>query len=565
MRTLATLVFVLVAVPGLALAKPRVALVPLDNDSGGDVQDAVVDALGGDELALVGPKQVARAEDKLGLDGALSEKQLKKLASELEADAVVQASVSMKGSNKVLHFKLFVHGKKQKGFKIEFGSASSKKFKSALHDKMVDKLGDIKSTADDDSGDDKPKKGKKGAKSADDDENPLPAAKETRKKGKHASDDDSGDDKPVKEAREGKKGKHASDDDSGDDKPAKEKKGKHASDDDGGDDKVAKKKGGDDDSGDDAKQGGDDDASGDDDSGAQGKKKRTAKAGDDDSGDDSGEVRAHADLGADAAMHAANRVAVRVDAGLSVTGRSLTWNTKQFTEGMGNPKPYSNSPVPGARVEGTIYPLALSNPSGPAAGLGFAGMYDKTISLGLHNALMPTTTYNADEFRWAIGARYRLVFGKSATSPSLTVGLDYGHRQFKVTNRPAADTGIVIDIPDVEYVGVTPTVELRVPLAPAVALVAGGGSLLAFRAGAIQNPEQYGQAKVTEFEAMGGLDVIISRRIALRFTGEFAVYGFAFVGNGTLSYARDGDPSNIDVGGASDRYIGGAATLAVLY
>src|SRR5512135_1402212 len=67
-RPLATLVFVLVAVPALALAKPRVALVPLDNDSGGDVQDAVVDALDGGELAIVGPKQVARAADKLGLD-----------------------------------------------------------------------------------------------------------------------------------------------------------------------------------------------------------------------------------------------------------------------------------------------------------------------------------------------------------------------------------------------------------------------------------------------------------------------------------------------------------------
>ncbi|MGE5186048.1 MAG: hypothetical protein ACM31C_28525, partial [Acidobacteriota bacterium] len=104
-----------------------------------------------------------------------------------------------------------------------------------------------------------------------------------------------------------------------------------------------------------------------------------------------------------------------------------------------------------------------------------------------------------------------------------------------------------------------------VPLAPAVALIAGGGSFLAMRAGQIQDPEQYGQAKVTEFEAMGGLDIVLTKRIALRFTGEFALFGFQFTGNGAMANARDGDPSNIDVGGASDRYIGGAATIAVLY
>ncbi len=566
-RILSCVVFVLVAVPALALAKPRVALVPLDNDSGGDVQDAVVDALGGDELALVGPKQVARAADKLGLEGTYSDKELKKLANELDADAVIQASVSTKGSNKVLHFKLFVHGKKQKGFKIEFGSPKSKKFKSALHDKMVEKLGDVGGKGDDDD-----KGSKKKSKAADDDENPLPAAtdKDAKKKGKKADkekdDDVAADDKPSKKKKD-KKAEKAEKAEKAD-KEDKADKDKSADDDAGGDDKVAKNKSSksDDDSGDDKakKDKGDDDASGGDDD--KPKKKRTASADDDGGGDDGGEVRGHVDLAtAPANERTANRAAIRVDAGVSVTGRSLTFNSRIFTEGTGNPKPYSNAPVPGARLEAEVFPLAVSNPNGAAAGLGLAAMYDKTISLGLHNALMPTATYTADEFRWNIGARYRYVFGAKPTSPSVTLGFDYGHRQFKVTNRPAPDTGIVIDIPDVEYVGVTPSVTLRVPLAPAVALIAGGGSFLAFKAGAIQNPEQYGQARVTEFEAMGGLDVVLTKRVALRFTGEFALFGFQFVGNGAMANARDGDPSNIDVGGASDRYIGGAATIAVLY
>ncbi|MGE5183749.1 MAG: hypothetical protein ACM31C_16870, partial [Acidobacteriota bacterium] len=484
-RILPTVVFVLVAVPALALAKPRVALVPLDNDSGGDIQDAVVDALGGDELALVGPKQVARAADKLGLEGTYSEKELKKLANELDADAVVQASVSTKGSNKVLHFKLFAHGKKLKGFKIEFGSAKSRKFKAALHDKMVEKLGDAGNKGDDD---DRPSRKK--AKGGDDDENPLPAAKEkeTRRKGRRGGDDEASDDKPAKRKKDRK----------GD----KEDKDRSGDDDSGGDDKVAKKKS-DDDSGDDSStkgDKGDDDSSGGDDD-DKSKKKRTASADDDAGGDDGGEVRGHAEVEAASTARTANRAAIRVDAGVSVTGRSLTFNSRQFTEGTGSPKPYSNAPVPGARVEGEVFPLAVGSPNSALAGLGLAGMYDKTISLGLHNALMPATTYSANEFRWNIGARYRYVFGNKPTSPSVTVGLDYGHRQFKVANRPPPSSGIVIDIPDVGYVGITPNVQLRVPLAPAVALIAGGGSFLAMRAGQIQDPEQYGQAKVTEFEA----------------------------------------------------------------
>jgi hypothetical protein len=44
-----------------------------------------------------------------------------------------------------------------------------------------------------------------------------------------------------------------------------------------------------------------------------------------------------------------------------------------------------------------------------------------------------------------------------------------------------------------------------------------------------------------------------------------AQFGFDFTGNGELTYNRDNDPMTPDVGGAADRYFGGAATLAVLY
>jgi hypothetical protein len=563
------LVLVFVVAPAVAFAKPKVALVPIED---GEVQDAVVDALGADDLALVGPKQVSRAVDKLGLEGDLSEKQLRKLATELEADAVIQGSLTAKGSNKVLHFKLFVRGKTKKGFKIEFASASSKKFKQALHDKMVEKIGS-KAGGDDEEAE-KPAAKKKGGGDDEEAEKPAKEDKAAAKKKKKGGDDED------KAAAKKKKGagddedplaskKKGGGDDEKDKAAAKKKKGGGDEDDPlatkkkGGDEEAealsTKKKTGGGDEGDAKKEGGGDEAGGDDDKKA---KKRTAKVGDEEG--DSEEIRGRTEVGPATPTVGANRVAIRAGLGPSVTGRSLTFNSRQFTEGIGSPKPYSNPPVFGARVDGEVYPLAISNPFGGAAGLGLAGMYDKTISLNLHNQLMPGASYAANQFRWNLGARYRLVFGSKVTSPSVTIGVDYGHRQFTIA-RPDPSTGIIIDIPDVEYVGVTPSVFIRLPIAPSVAIIVGGGSMLLLRAGSIQNPEQYGRAKVTEAEAEAGIDVILSRRMALRFTGEFAQFGFQFVGNGQMANDRDGDPSQIDVGGALDRYIGGAATFSVMY
>jgi hypothetical protein len=41
--------------------------------------------------------------------------------------------------------------------------------------------------------------------------------------------------------------------------------------------------------------------------------------------------------------------------------------------------------------------------------------------------------------------------------------------------------------------------------------------------------------------------------------------GLTFAGTGKLATGRDGDPTTMDVKGATDRYYGGAATLAVMY
>src|SRR5262249_33105043 len=149
------------------------------------------------------------------------------------------------------------------------------------------------------------------------------------------------------------------------------------------------------------------------------------------------------------------------------------------------------------RVDGEVYPLAFLDPKSFAAGIGLSGLYDKTVGLSVRNSLQPGTKFPVFEQRWELGARYRLVFGSTPTSPSLTATVGYGHRAFKVTDKSALMPGVLIDLPDVEYVGFLPGLALRVPVIPQVAVTLGGQGILVTRTGSIQKPEQYGQATVT--------------------------------------------------------------------
>ena len=441
-----------VALPRVALAKPKVAFAAIVNDDGGEVTEAISGTL--DELKLIPAKEVKKKVKSLGLEDDWTDKDFVKLGKALEADAVVQGTLEAKGGKKNLTFKIFVHGKKAKGFSVQFSNPKSDKFQKAVHDKLVEKI-----TADE------------GDPVADDDDKP-------KKKKKVEADDD--EDKPKK------------------------------------------------------------------------KHKKT----DDDEEDESGVAKTPA--------HAANRVAIRIDAGVSAATRSLSFTSRAFDAGQGPPKPYSNSVVPGARVEGEIYPLAFQDPKSPAAGLGLGFEFDQTISLTLRTTAQPDAQLKATQRHWVVGVRYRIPFGQSATSPSLTIGLNYGNRQFKV-DRTALTGGNMLDLPDVDYKMYEPGASLRIPVAPTVALVAMGRAMLISDAGSIVTGTQYGQAKVFGFEGQAGLDIVLGDRFAIRLVGELAQVGYTFTGVGTLANSRDNDPMTKDVGGATDRSIGGAATLAVLY
>ena len=507
-RVLAIGVALYLLVPGLAVAKPKVALVAFDGDKSGELNEVVAELLDG-EFSVSGAKQTGRTLDKLGLDTELSDKDLKKLANELDADAIVRGDLSKKGARKLLHVKLFVKGKKVRGFKVEFASARSEKFREALKDKMIEKL----------AGKAAKKKVEVAAEPERDDEDPLGGSK---KKGKKADRTD----RTEKTSTAFGGGSRDSEETDGADR----------------DDKADEDR--------------DEDSDED-----EPKRKRTARADIDDEDIDGGLSASATVERSSSRGRAANKVAVRVDLGASMSARQLKFNSRAFEQA---PKPYANSPVAGARISGEIFPLAFGNPHSLVAGIGFAGHYDQTLKLNLQSTAQPGTDFPVEQKHWSLGARMRVGIGSRPTSPTVTLAGGYFHRKFKV-DRSRLMEGNIIDLPDVFYQGYNAGLEFRIPILQQVAFLAGGKAIFVTNTGQIQQLYSYGQAKVTAGEGMAGLDIVIAGRIGLRLTGEIAQMGFAFTGNGELTYNRDRDPTTPDVGGASDRYYGGTATLAVLY
>jgi len=503
----------------VALAKPKVALTQIEGDASGDVRDAVVEALEGKELSLISGRTVNRAVDKLGDLADLTEKDFKKLASELEADAIVLGKLDKVGSSKTLKFRLFVHKKMAKGFTMSFKDAKSEKFRSLLHDKMIDKIG---VAAGGDADEEKPTK----KKASEDEEDPLAAKtdkkdkKDTKAK-KAKADEEDAMPKRAKADEEDATPAPAEDDA----RPAKRSDPEED---------VAPRK----------------------------SRKRVATSEDGEDGEDvEGGISTTVE-----SPHAANRVAVRLDVGVSVVQRTFKFNSRGFDA---KPKSPTLAPVPGARFEAEVYPLAFSNPKGGAAGLGVGVEYDRTIRLNLTTSNQVGVAVPVKQSHYSLGLRYRLAFGKTATSPTLTLGAGYGKRLFstdrsKLTMDPAK-LDITRDTPESEYTVIDPGMMFRLPVTKMVALALGGRGMIITDAGPITRATSYGRAKVYGVEAVAAVDVVLGNRFALRFAGEFVQIGFQFTGVGALASGLDGDTTTTDVGGLADRSIGGSATLAVMY
>lgn len=241
----------------------------------------------------------------------------------------------------------------------------------------------------------------------------------------------------------------------------------------------------------------------------------------------------------------------RVSAGPSVSTRSLEFNHRAFDQA---PKDYKGKGVvPGVRVQGEVYPLGFSG-KGALAGLGVGFKLDHTFGLKITTNGM---RYGTVVRNYGVDLRYRL--GGKRTKPSMTLAAGYARRTFMVARGTAA-----VDLPDVDYQMLAPGIGFRLP-SGSVAFFGDARVLLVSSAGAIEKTNSYGPATITAFEVDAGLELTLNQRLALRLTGDLALLGYAFKGTGDLSNNRDQDATTKDVGGAADRYIGGALTVAVSY
>jgi hypothetical protein len=223
--------------------------------------------------------------------------------------------------------------------------------------------------------------------------------------------------------------------------------------------------------------------------------------------------------------------------------------------------------VLGVRVEGDIYPLGLSNPDSFLSALGIAFKYDRTAKMTLRTTAEPDVAIPTEQYHYAVGARLRLV-GKSPSSPSVTLGADLGRSRFRPDRSGLMDQGD-LDLPSTYYRFVASGLSFRIPIGGFLAFIGRGEGWLVSDAGEIVRAYSYGRAKVLGFDGEAGLDVVITRQFALRLTGGFTQIGFTFQGGdgkgGELAKNRDGMPLTLDVGGAADRAINAAITLAAMY
>src|SRR3954469_4987295 len=81
-----------IALPAIALAKPKLAIAPLDGDSDGKMANVIVEEAA-KHAKVVGPKEVGDTMESLGMTDTASKRALKKLRARLEVDAVLYGTL----------------------------------------------------------------------------------------------------------------------------------------------------------------------------------------------------------------------------------------------------------------------------------------------------------------------------------------------------------------------------------------------------------------------------------------------------------------------------------------
>lgn len=188
------LLVLLVAAP--ALARPKVAVAPLDGDDDQKISSIVADAAG-DHAKVTGPGRTGKALDSLSIT-AFTSKNLKKLRGSLEVDVVIHGAVKKK------HVSLTLSGKGRQKATIELDYKTTKTLRKQLATQLGKKLDEAGGGNDDDADDDDDKQTPFGDTKKDDDK---PKKHDDDEPKKHDDDD-----KPKRHADDDRPKKHVDDD-----------------------------------------------------------------------------------------------------------------------------------------------------------------------------------------------------------------------------------------------------------------------------------------------------------------------------------------------------------------
>ena len=264
-----------------------------------------------------------------------------------------------------------------------------------------------------------------------------------------------------------------------------------------------------------------------------------------------------------------SRRAIDAVVGLSFVRRNLSFS---YASDLAKPPPgYKQSvPVAGAMADITLYPLSFSHkPNGILSGLGLNVMYDRVLFINSQkrytdaNGMSQTANLSTQESRWSVGAVLRYPFGTGAKAPVLGGRVAFSKQEFTIAQ--TLPNGDVTDIPNVSYTILEPGLFLQFPITEKLIFNADASFLAVLGAGEIVQAAQYGAATVTGFELGAGLDYMITKSIFIRAGIRFETIGFNFKGNPmSMTNTRDTDPDQ-DVMGASDQYLGAAATIGYAY
>jgi hypothetical protein len=276
--------------------------------------------------------------------------------------------------------------------------------------------------------------------------------------------------------------------------------------------------------------------------------------GDDDDDDEGGDD----DDKKDRRPSAASIAAVTLQAGLSFTARRLTFVFSG--DAADRPPGYAGGMVPGAYASAELYPLGFGARRSFLSRIGVSFMVDRVVKLqstvpdGMGGvAALPTTA-----MRWSADARYRQPLG----ALTATFLVAYSKNSFKI-DRSGAPPTVIVDIPNVNYTSLDPGVGLRLDLGRKFALVAEGRAMFLLQTGQIGRADQYGQASALGVNADAGIEVALGERVLLRAGGHLQRIGFDFTGTGEQT-DRNND-GTVDVGGATDVFFGGVATVGYLF